>query len=82
MHTEEEMREIRCCGPRGCGTLRKTDLEAHPDDAEYQRFCIASKCAAWRWGPGPGKVIPAEKAGEVAFAYNTQSDKGYCGLAR
>lgn len=99
MYTEEEAREIRCCGPEGCGTWRRVSQDGKiydaPNAKDYppgtvfstdsnpvSRFCIASKCMAWEWAPGPGKVVPAEEAGGVPFAYNTQGDKGYCGLAR
>lgn len=32
---------MRCCGPEGCGRLRK-DSEGNP-----QRYCITSQCMAW-----------------------------------
>ena len=87
MHTEEQAREIRCCGPEGCGQNRAVELTA--EEAEdlkalpshgimrhegkpiaLRRFCIASKCMAWRWITG--FLERDDVSGEPI--------RGYCGL--
>ena len=41
MYTEEEARQIQCCGGSTCGYT----------DSRYEgyRYCVASRCMAWRW---------------------------------
>lgn len=80
MHTEKEMRDIRCCGPEGCGdprfvgsTVTSADGITHVTNTgppggpgpNMRRFCIASKCAAWEWKDD-----------------NEIRRRGYCGLKR
>ena len=44
MHTEEQARKTRCCGPWPCGI---------PDDSNginsVQRLCVAADCMGWEW---------------------------------
>lgn len=55
---EKEAGGYRCCGPMGCGTVKSGPFDS--------RFCIGSRCMAWRWVDGEN--IPAKTY-------------GYCGLA-
>lgn len=65
MITEDEACRCRCCGPTGCGEA--TDYD--------HRFCVASRCMAWRWGdPRPKDEVPAD-------ALRRGLRLGYCGLA-
>ena len=91
MHTEEEMREIRCCGPEGCGVIRPVDEHGNVDKKEESklrppnqlwqgypavaRFCIASKCAAWRWDRDQQIAEYDPERGR------DPKSRGYCGLA-
>lgn len=38
--TKDEANQTRCCGPEGTGSNSANEAE---------RFCIASRCMAWRW---------------------------------
>lgn len=60
--TEDEARETRCCGPDHCGETHSPDM---------RRYCVASKCMAWRWET-------VTKAGFVP--HDIETDEGYCGL--
>ena len=101
MLTEEQARELRCCGPEGCGEYRGEDVPStipniDPETGEiksitsgypltgraepYERFCIASKCSAWRWGEaahweGNTSGMRPEDTGAVTVR------RGFCGLA-
>lgn len=44
--TETDAREMRCCGPDGCGQFRYPPIEG---TRSHERYCVASKCMAWRW---------------------------------
>lgn len=48
MHTEDEAKKTRCCGPEYCGS--------NPNF--YDRMCIASDCMAWRWAPRDEILLP------------------------
>ena len=48
MLTEEEAPNTRCCGPEGCGTKRRLAGSS----GNWERYCIASKCMAWKWDDG------------------------------
>ena len=69
---EEEAQTKHCCGPEGCG-------EFHGG----YRWCIASKCMAWRW-VSEGYLTPADeeriKAGLPLGAVYTKRERGLCGL--
>lgn len=53
--TEAEALTKRCCGPNGCGTVKRPDggppkWEAGVVNAE--RFCVGSACMAFRQAGG------------------------------
>lgn len=77
MIDEEGARALRCCGPEGCGTL----LMAAGTSEKHFRYCVGSKCMAWRKhdqiGIGPdGKKRDRDMDGRTKWI-----DRGYCGLA-
>ena len=41
---ETKAGDMRCCGPEGCGSREWTG-----ENAQSARFCIGSRCMAWRW---------------------------------
>ena len=49
MKTEDEARELRCCGPDGCGGWAHENDAPDIPDGGYVRYCIASDCMAWEW---------------------------------
>lgn len=71
--TEDEAKKKRCCGPRGCG------VESNSDDQplEWLRYCVASKCMAWRWSYPPEMAEYDKIATPNRVARLTA---GYCGL--
>jgi hypothetical protein len=63
--TQDQAKHMHCCGPQGCGRF---------DDAtgyvagQNRRYCIGSKCMAWRWEVRERPLAPEKR-------------QGYCGLA-
>ncbi len=43
VYPEFDVHALRCCGPESCGQKSK--------EKPSERYCIASKCMAWRWQP-------------------------------
>ena len=69
MKTEDEARELRCCGPDGCGGWAHENDAPDIPDGGYVRYCIASDCMAWE--PEP-----------ILHYADKPSGKGDCGLKR
>ena len=44
-HTEAQAKELRCCGPTGCGYKPP----AAGTSAANDRFCCGARCMAWLW---------------------------------
>lgn len=65
--TENECTDIRCCGSSDCGQSR----EITPG-LPKERFCIGSRCMAWRW------FITSQHGDRL---HKGGSFIGYCGLA-
>lgn len=59
IHTEKKAKEKICCK-----SIKPFDVDG------VMCKCEASKCMAWRWGKGVGRLL---NRGE--------NSKGYCGLA-
>jgi len=74
MHTPDEAKDIRCCGPEDCGETRRH--EGHAGEQNYRRFCLAAGCSAWRWAE-TFSVTDRHDA-EIAEKF---MGKGFCGLA-
>ena len=92
MHTEEQARETRCCGPEGCGNW-------HPGSNKTIRLCVASDCMGWWWNTEHNDLLLEEQ--REAYRENADYDPvkkppmsasvemeeylarrcGYCGLA-
>lgn len=86
-HTETEARELRCCGPDGCGAI---SMCAGTSERDY-RYCVGSKCMAWQWDDGQqnsyDKTRPPGDDWEKLGNFWTRTPKpgasyraGYCGL--
>ena len=69
LKTEEEARDMRCCGSGICGEIH----EDQPNMIAHDRCCIAAHCMAWRW---MGSERPDEPATGAEWLRT-----GYCGLA-
>lgn len=41
-HTEKDAKDMRCCGPEGCGEVPRPSLKDG-------RHCIGARCMAWEW---------------------------------
>lgn len=69
--TEEEARTMRCCGPLGCGQSAKQ--AGIQDDNDAGRYCIGSRCMAWRWTRVPFRSWDSETV------YTDIPGEGQCG---
>ena len=84
MHTEDQSRNIRCCGPEGCGQLRlienadpQTLYAFDSNNKPMARFCITGQCMAWRWHTWrmtANYVFPSTKEEPNDFADKLEKD--------
>ena len=66
--TEEQAKKVQCCGPQGCGFEH-----AAAAGGDGQRYCIGSRCMAWRW---------TEPMVDGPDSYQSEPKPvGFCGLA-
>ena len=70
--TEDEAKQMRCCGGCGCGAVA--------DDGE--RYCIGAKCMGWRKiykknYKARQPPLPFPTAPEIELV---DTKEGYCGL--
>lgn len=75
--TEEEAKEMVCCGGDGCGQL----VSASPTG--YRRDCIASACMAWRWFAENiyEPLDPPRDGANFSVRTEISTTRGYCGKA-
>lgn len=59
---EKEARQVQCCGTEGCGL--------HSDTPYRARWCIGSRCMAWRWHPKPAGRWMVKLEGEEPAEWN------------
>ena len=72
--TEEEAGGLLCCGPAGCGLLRKG-----------KRFCAGNACMAWRWAQDytvrTSHTFDGREPTVTYLPNGTSATHGYCGFA-
>ena len=64
--TESEAKQMKCCGPKGCGRLITTE-SLHTSTTV--KCCDTTKCMGWRWENQSAKSL--EDNGRM----------GFCGLS-
>ena len=93
IRTEEQARQLRCCGAYACGEERYLDGYRRPNKpikdwseeegtaygrSRVGRFCIASDCMAWMWSDEAHWDRTDGRTPEEVGAKTIQH--GYCGL--
>lgn len=73
MVKEGQAGKVRCCGPENTGAL------IGDANGDYHRYCIGSKCMAWRWVSQASMNNPTRQPG--AGIQTIKQEVGYCGLA-
>ncbi|MCB1712469.1 MAG: hypothetical protein KDH96_08315, partial [Candidatus Riesia sp.] len=76
-HTEEEAKQLRCCGPKDCGTIKSYNGE---------RNCVGSACMAWVWEPVTKEVRVFSDYSvtevETVIDHEALPTHGRCGLVK